>query len=458
MKSARLALALVGLFFLAPPTDAAVFNIADGDYVALRQAARDAAENDEDDTIVLAPGGHYQPAGRLGLATVRGELRVYGGDATIDGSNADPGRLFDVAGDGRLLVADLTVRNVSYTVPGSFFSGGVINNRGATRVRNVTITETAIDGAEDGVFGAVIDNAGSLDLANVTLSGNEASGSVFGVLINNSGEASLANGTLADNRTADGAEGSLAMIDSSGGNSFVLANSILADNDNENCDGPFSSRGGNIVDDESCGIGEPSDQTDTNPGLGPLADNGGGLLTHAPASNGPAIDAGESSECTPMDARGIPRPESGVRGAGSTCDPGALEVANEPDGFRQSLTGSWFDPAQNGHGFMLELLPSGQQLLATWFVFNSGGERDWVQATGSITDGIAKMTALQTSGGAFPPEFQSDNVSVQYWGTLTIVMHNCDAGTAAWMPDGIGYAPGGMPLRRITAVAGLPCE
>jgi hypothetical protein len=458
MKPASIALALLGLACLSQPAEAALFSIADGDYVALRQAARDAAENNEDDTIVLAPGGHYQPAGRLELASVSGGLRIYGRGATIDGGDADPGRLFDIASDGQLVVADLTIRRVGYTVAEPFFSGGVINNRGATRLRNVTITGTAIDGGEDGIFGAVIDNAGSLDLTNVTLSGNEASGSVFGVLINSNGQANLANATLAANTTADGAEGSLSMIDSSGGDSFVLVNSILADNDNDNCNGPFTSRGGNIADDASCGIDEPSDQPDTDPRLGPLADNGGGVLTHAPASNGPAIDAGESGECTPMDARGIPRPESGVQGAGSTCDPGALEVAEAPDGFQPSVTGSWFDPDQNGHGFMLELLPSGEQLLATWFVFDASGGRDWVQAIGTITDGIAKMTALQTSGGAFPPEFQSENVSVKYWGTLTIVMHGCNAGTAAWMPDGIGYTPGGMPLRRITAVAGLPCQ
>lgn len=458
MKSAPIALALFGLVCISPPAGAALFNIADGDYVSLRQAAREAAENNEDDTIVLASGGHYQPAGQLGLTTVTGGLRIYGRGATIDGSDADPGRLFDIASDGRLVVADLTIRRVGYTVSEPFFSGGVIANRGTTRLRNVTISDTTIDGGEDGIFGAVIANSGSFELLNTTLSGNEASGSVFGVLVNNNGGATLSNATLAANGSADGAEGSLAMLDNSGGDSFVLANTILADNDDDNCDGPFSSRGGNIVDDASCGIGESSDQPDTDPGLGPLADNGGGLLTHAPASNGPAIDAGESSQCTPMDARGVPRPESGAQGAGSACDPGALEVSDEPHGFQESVTGSWFDPDQNGQGFMVELLPSTDRLLVTWFVFNAGGERDWVQATGSITDGIAKMTALQTSGGAFPPEFQSENVSVQYWGTLTVMMHGCDAGTAAWMPDGIGYTPGGMPLRRLTAVAGLPCE
>lgn len=458
MKPARLALALFGLFFLSPPTDAAVFNIADGDYVALRQAARKAANNNEDDTIILAPGGHYQPAARLTLTSVSGELKIYGGDATIDGSDADPGRLFDVAEDGRLVVADLTVRNVSYAVSEPFFSGGVVNNRGTARLRNMTISQTSIDGGEDGIFGAVIDNSGSLGLLNVTLSGNEASGDVFGAVINSSGDASLTNVTLADNRTAEGAEGSLTMIDSSGSDSFVLANSILADNGNDNCNGPATSWGGNIVDDDSCEIDQPSDQTNTNPGLGPLADNGGGLLTHAPASNGPAIDAGEASECTPMDARGIPRPESGVQGAGPTCDSGAMEVAADPHGFQPSVTGSWFDPNQSGHGFAVELLPSGERLTATWFVFNAGGGRDWVQVTGGINDGIAKITALQTTGGAFPPEFQAEDVSVKYWGTLSIVMHGCNEGTAAWMPDVIGYRPGGMPLRRLTSVAGLPCE
>lgn len=458
MKSPTVVFLLLGLFSFPMPGAGAVFTIADGDYVSLRQAAREAANNDEPDTIVLAPGGYYAPGGTLGLTTVQGSLRIYGRGAVIDGANADPGRLFDVSGDGHLVVADLVVTGVDYKVAEAFFSGGVLDNRGGATLRNVTIMDTVIDATSNSIFGAVIGNDGSLNLKNVTLSGNAASGDVFGLVVNNTGSMALANVTIANNRTENGSSEPMVAVDTSAGDSFVMSNSIVADNDGENCSGMVSSSGGNIADDGTCELDEASDQPNTDPGIGPLADNGGLIPTHAPSGGGPAVDAGEPSLCTPMDARGMPRPESGAKGAGSSCDVGAMERSNEPHGFQPSVTGSWFDPAQNGQGFALELLPGGNQLIATWFVFNAAGERDWVQAMGDISDGIARLTALQADGGAFPPGFEQENVSFEYWGTLTIVMHGCNAGTAAWMPDRLGYTPGGQPLSRITAVAGLPCE
>lgn len=437
---------------------AEVFEIADGDYVALRQAAQQAANNDESDTILLAPGGHYAPAGRLSLETVQGSLNVYARGATIDGANADPGRLFEVSDTGSLVVSDLTVMNVAYTATGSLFSGGVVHNQGNSELRNLTITGTAIDSGDNNVFGAVISNTGSLDLKNVTLSGNTASGNVFGIAVNNSGSLSMGNVTIANNEASDGSSGSLVAIDTSGGDSLVTGNAILAGNSGDNCSGPVNSSGGNIADDDSCELDNDTDHPGTDPDLGPLTDNGGGIPTHAPNPGSPAIDAATDNNCVPMDARGMPRPKSGVQGAGQACDAGALEVSSAPHGFQPSVTGSWFDPAQNGHGFTLELLPSGDRLVAIWFVFNTAGQRDWVQAVGPISDGIARLTALQAQGGEFPPGFDQDNVSFVYWGTLTIVMHDCNTGTAAWMPDSFGYSAGGMPLSRIANVAGLPCE
>lgn len=458
MPHTRSVLAFLALACLPAAAGAAIFDIADGDYVSLRQATRDAAANDEPDTILLAPGGNYRPAGTLTLDTVRGGLKIYGRGATIDGTDADPGRLFDVSDQGNLVIADLVVTGVDYAVTEPFYSGGVLDNRGSTKVRNVTITATSIDATNNSIFGVVLGNSGSLDLKNVTLSGNQASGEIFGLTLNNGGNMTLNNTTIAGNRTANGSSGSLVAIDTSGGNALVMSNTILADNDGDNCSGSIDSSGGNIADDATCSLEDPSDQPNTDPGLGPLADNGGPIPTMAPAAGGAAVNTGVPNLCTPMDARGMPRPQVGVKGAGNRCDPGAMERSNTPFGFQPAVTGSWFDPAQNGHGFTLELLPSGAGLVATWFVFNAAGERDWVQAVGSVSGGIARLTALQAEGGAFPPSFEQQNVSFEYWGTLTIVMHGCNSGTAAWMPDRLGYSSGGMPLSRITNVAGLPCE
>jgi hypothetical protein len=57
----------------------------------------------------------------------------------------------------------------------------------------------------------------------------------------------------------------------------------------------------------------------TDPKLGPLADNGGPTPTHALIGS-PAIDAADSSSCPSTDQRGAPRP------SGLACDIGAYEL------------------------------------------------------------------------------------------------------------------------------------
>ncbi len=65
------------------------------------------------------------------------------------------------------------------------------------------------------------------------------------------------------------------------------------------------------------------------------------------------------------------------------------------------MTGSWFDPGQNGQGFAIEVLP-GQPLRmsASWFVFRPGGGQSWIVAQGPITGTRAVLQGYQMAGPA----------------------------------------------------------
>ena len=56
-----------------------------------------------------------------------------------------------------------------------------------------------------------------------------------------------------------------------------------------------------------------------DPGIGPLADNGGPTLTHALLAGSPAINAASAQDCPPTDQRGVARPQ------GAACDIGSYE-------------------------------------------------------------------------------------------------------------------------------------
>jgi hypothetical protein len=101
-----------------------------------------------------------------------------------------------------------------------------------------------------------------------------------------------------------------------GGNIFgipgvKIANSIVSGGTGSagtaNCSSPLESQGFNLESSNECGFTATGDQTNTDPQLGPLQDNGGPAPTMAPAMGSPAVDKGSAFGLT-TDERGLTRP------------------------------------------------------------------------------------------------------------------------------------------------------
>jgi len=94
--------------------------------------------------------------------------------------------------------------------------------------------------------------------------------------------------------------------------------------------GAAESLGNNLFSDTSCGPPAEGDVTGTNPGLQPLADNGGSTPTRALSLDSPAVDAG-ASDGLKDDQRGQPRPSDSTQAkapaaAKDKADIGAYEL------------------------------------------------------------------------------------------------------------------------------------
>ena len=161
-----------------------------------------------------------------------------------------------------------------------------------------------------------------LRILNSTISGNF---SLYqdATVYNRSGNVYVTASTIAGNTAFNGAAGL------GGPGRTELADSIVFNPANEwgpngDCQFPVISGGNNIDGDGSCGLSEEQgDQPNTNPLLGPLANNGGPTPTHAPLSGSPAIDAIPLGQClVSTDQRGVARPTSPRHGP---CDIGAYE-------------------------------------------------------------------------------------------------------------------------------------
>lgn len=160
-----------------------------------------------------------------------------------------------------------------------------------------------------------------LTLTNVTLSGNSAD--IGGGIYNSMGTAALTNVTLNGNSTSNVGGGGGIYNDIDPATHLMLKNSIVANSaSGDDCAGQVADEAFfSLWSDNSCAFITGSDnQPNTDPLLGPLADNGGPILTHMLLPDSPAIDAGTDEGAPTIDQRGLPRPSC------LAYDIGAVEV------------------------------------------------------------------------------------------------------------------------------------
>jgi hypothetical protein len=122
-----------------------------------------------------------------------------------------------------------------------------------------------------------------------------------------------------------------------------------------------------------------------------------------------------------------------------------------------SMSGSWYNPAESGHGIMLDLLDGGGAWMC-WFAFDLAGNPAWICASGTVSgDTIEFPAAFIVTGGKFPPLFDASKVAAVPWGSITIKFTGCNAGTMQWTTSAPGFQSGSMPLARITTLWGYSC-
>ena len=121
------------------------------------------------------------------------------------------------------------------------------------------------------------------------------------------------------------------------------------------------------------------------------------------------------------------------------------------------FTGHWFDPAQGGHGLMIEVLPDGR-LLAAWLAFNPAGTgQAWIVGVGTYSGNTATVAEVQQpTGGRWIPNFDANQIVHNNWGTLTFTFTDCNHGMVDFNSTR-GYGAGSMNLTRLTQPAGLSC-
>lgn len=124
-----------------------------------------------------------------------------------------------------------------------------------------------------------------------------------------------------------------------------------------------------------------------------------------------------------------------------------------------ALSGSWYDPAQNGHGFSLQFAP-GNIFIMYWFVYTPDGtQQAWITGSGAYdpTTNTVTIEGSQKSGSKFPPNFVSTDLTTTDWGAITFTFTDCNNGTVSWNSKLPAYGSGSLPITKIIGVDGLTC-
>ena len=123
------------------------------------------------------------------------------------------------------------------------------------------------------------------------------------------------------------------------------------------------------------------------------------------------------------------------------------------------ISGNWYNPAQNGHGFQFEVLKSAPNVVTVfWFTFDNAGNQVWISGAGTIDGNRLVVQALRQMNGRFPPYFDSTALNQLSWGTLTFTFTDCTHARADWTSvDPAFSATGTMQLEQLTQVAGTSC-
>lgn len=126
------------------------------------------------------------------------------------------------------------------------------------------------------------------------------------------------------------------------------------------------------------------------------------------------------------------------------------------------FSGAWYDPAQSGHGILLQVLsgaaPAPDQLVAYWYTFNpEGTQQAWFGGVGPINGDTAVVPVTQTTGGRWIPNFDPSTIVNTPWGTLTFTFSDCNHGRVDFASTVTGFGSDHMDLTRLTQLAGLSC-
>ncbi len=127
------------------------------------------------------------------------------------------------------------------------------------------------------------------------------------------------------------------------------------------------------------------------------------------------------------------------------------------------ISGSWWNEARGGEGFLIQALDSGRAVVY-WFTYpestaqNLDEKQIWMLGEGAIEgDTIVIEDVIRTGGARFGDAFNSDDLSITDWGMWRFSFSGCDAGVMSYTGPA-GFDEGRNTTARLSRLAGNDCN
>jgi hypothetical protein len=130
-----------------------------------------------------------------------------------------------------------------------------------------------------------------------------------------------------------------------------------------------------------------------------------------------------------------------------------INVSRLVDG---SFSGTWYDSARSGEGFVLEItedVNTGEaRAVVSWYTYNADntGTQSWLIGVGPVIGDTALVDLNITEGAGFGADFNSEDVVNTPWGQLSLQFTGCESAIVKFNSLNPEFGTGEMTVQRLT--------
>jgi hypothetical protein len=149
------------------------------------------------------------------------------------------------------------------------------------------------------------------------------------------------------------------------------------------------------------------------------------------------------------------------KAAGGSCGNTPPDPEEPPPGSYNivpCISGSWFLPARDGEGYVIEIIGSSlePEMLAYFYTYDDAGNQMWLLGQGPVNGDTAVLAMQVTSGPVYGDDYDPADVLREDWGTLTFKFTSESAGTVV-RDSTMGFGTTTVDIIRLTFLTGLMC-